>query len=189
MTKTIDRSTVLPMEITFSPTGNRTRSAGLSTLYYVAIKSACTARKDKCVIYLYSGLYRKEGQVCYIPILRLVPQGRTSVLYTYTPACTARKDKCVIYLYSGLYRKEGQVCYILIPGDTYKIVCAHSENSDRRVRVYAVRLKTLKFGSLTFNRMPCEDTDQTARMRRVVLTFAGRTCNLYKVGIEINRLD
>ena len=34
------------------------------------------------------------------------------------------------------------------------------------------------FGSLGTNRMPCEDSDQTARMRRLIWVFTGRTSNL-----------
>ena len=35
-----------------------------------------------------------------------------------------------------------------------------------------------RFGSLATHRVSCEDSDQTARMRRLIWFFAGRTCNL-----------
>ena len=50
------------------------------------------------------------------------------------------------------------------------------------------RLKTL--GSLATHRMHCEESDQTAWMRRLILVFDWRTCSLVgdlMGGIHINR--
>ena len=43
-----------------------------------------------------------------------------------------------------------------------------------------------RFGSLAYHWVRCEDSDQTARMRRLIWVFAGRICNL--VGTAVSRL-
>ena len=36
-----------------------------------------------------------------------------------------------------------------------------------------------RFGYLATQREPCEDSDQTARMRKLILVFVGHTCSLF----------
>ena len=43
-----------------------------------------------------------------------------------------------------------------------------------------------RFGSLTTHRAPCEDSDQTARMRSLIRVFAGRTCNLVGNAVSLS---
>ena len=65
---------------------------------------------------------------------------------------------------------------------SYKIACALTEDLDqsvqvcRLIRVFAVRLKTLWL--LGSHSVPCEYSDQTTRIHRLIGVFAGRTCNL-----------
>ena len=69
----------------------------------------------------------------------------------------------------------------LVSSIRYKLTCAYSEDSKQSVhplsliRVVVFRLKKC-FELLATHIVPIEDSDQTARTRRLVSVFDGRTC-------------
>ena len=71
----------------------------------------------------------------------------------------------------------------LVSSIRYMLTCAYSDDSDQsvhplsKIRVVVFRLKKC-FGLLATHIVPIEDSDQTARMRRLICVFDGRTCRL-----------
>ena len=62
------------------------------------------------------------------------------------------------------------ICRIYAGGS--KIACAHLHSL---IRVFAVPWRC--FWSLATHKIPCEDSDQTARMLMLIWVFAGHTCS------------
>ena len=66
------------------------------------------------------------------------------------------------------------------PSISYKTACTPSKDPDQPAHPH--------FGSLATHRVSCnENSDQTARMRRLVCIFAGCTCNI--VGNAVSRFS
>ena len=71
----------------------------------------------------------------------------------------------------------------LVSSIMYKLTCAYSEDSNQSVnplsliRVVVFRLKKC-FELLATHIVHIEDSDQTARTRRLICVFDGRTCRL-----------
>ena len=113
-------------------------------------------------------------------------QYNTTVTFQYNTTVTFQCNTRVTFQYNTTVKFQCNTTVTsceLVSSIRYKLTCAYSEDSKQSVhplsliRVVVFRLKKC-FGLLATHIVHIEYSDQTARTRRLICVFDGRTCRL-----------